>query len=46
MEDSVGFDQAQLLPHSNLMWIAAHASLVLMLAVDVCLVRSFLLRRQ
>lgn len=34
MEANSGFASAELLPNANLMWIAAHASLVLLLALD------------
>ncbi len=37
-EGKSGFDQSVMLPHSNLLWIAAHTSLALMLALDACLV--------
>lgn len=33
--EDAGFDQAQLLPNGNLLWMAAHASLFAMLVVDV-----------
>lgn len=33
--EAQGFDTSQLLPHSNLMWVAANVSLVGILAVDV-----------
>ncbi|GAA2448877.1 hypothetical protein [Agromyces soli] len=37
-EGESGFDQSSMIPHSNLLWVAAHTSLTLMLALDACLV--------
>lgn len=35
MEMATGVDPAQMLPNANLMWIAAHASVLLLLVADV-----------
>ncbi|MCM3657482.1 hypothetical protein M3147_09490 [Agromyces mediolanus] len=37
-ETTSGFDQSSLLPNSDFLWIAAHTSLALVIALDVCLV--------
>ncbi|MBC9944793.1 hypothetical protein ICL81_09760 [Leucobacter sp. cx-328] len=39
-EGPAGFDPSKLLPNANLMWIAAHSSLLMLIAVDVCFVFS------
>ena len=40
-EGPAGFDPSKLLPNANLMWIAAHSSLLMLIAVDVCFVFSW-----
>jgi hypothetical protein len=35
METATGVDPAQMLPNANLMWIAAHASFLMVLVADV-----------
>ncbi|UYQ77080.1 hypothetical protein OF385_13805 [Glutamicibacter sp. JL.03c] len=35
MEAGSGMDVAQMLPNSNLMWVAAHGSLVMLIIVDI-----------
>ena len=35
METASGVDPVQMLPHANLMWTAAHASLLMVLVADV-----------
>lgn len=35
METGSGMDVAQMLPNSNLMWIAAHGSLLMLIIVDI-----------
>lgn len=39
--ESAGFDPSMLLPNGNLMWLAAHASLFCLIAVDVCAIGAF-----
>lgn len=38
MEDTVGFDPSFMLPNAELMWIAAHACLLLLIFIDICAV--------
>lgn len=46
MEETVGFDPSFMLPNANLMWIAAHASLLLLVVIDVCAVALWVGRMQ
>ena len=40
-ESAVGYDATVMLPHANLMWVAAMASLILLIAVDIFAVLVF-----
>lgn len=43
--ESAGFDPSMLLPNGNLLWLAAHASLFCLIAVDACAIGAFLRSR-